>query len=214
MPPGSAPSATWQPGASTQIPENAQEDDTRWSVGGVWGRSTKRVMRSRSPSSAKLLEPGRWCKSAVAAAPGAAVLADQRRQIVIGQDVAIVDQQILAQFGQQLPAGARGAQRRLLEAVVDVHAEPCAVAQVRGELFGAVVQVDDQLAKAPRRQVAHDVLDDRHAADLQHRFGAIVAQGTQARAEPGTQDQRLHDQLPFRTCWMMCSAASSRLPQR
>ncbi len=59
-----------------------------------------------------------------------------------------------------------------------------------------VAEAEDELVVAPHRVVAHDVPEDRLAADLDHRLRDALGLLAHAHAEPAAEDHDLHDAGP------------------
>ncbi len=107
-----------------------------------------------------------------------------RLQIDDGQCVAIHQPQALSVGQAERPAGTAGrSEQRLLERVADADAVGGAVSQNRRDGVRQMMQVEDQIADALRRQALDDTLDERPAGDGQCGLGAPCRQRLQARAE-------------------------------
>ena len=112
---------------------------------------------------------------------GFAMMAHQRREIDVGQRVAADDEERRA--GQEVVRHldrARGAERRVLDDVVHLHAERAAVPEPRLDLVGEIVEGSDDLGEAVPPQQIDDVLHDRLAGDGRERFRAPRCQRTQS----------------------------------
>ncbi len=112
---------------------------------------------------------------------------DERAQIDVGEGVAGDDQERL--IPEELAARANpagGPQQLLLVAVGE------ALAEVLADRVREVVQVGDHLLEAVAIEQVEDVRHHRPIEHRHHRFGDLVRQGAQARAEAGREDHRLH----------------------
>ena len=110
------------------------------------------------------------------------VVPHDRAQVEVGQRIAADHQERLA--GEQVVRHlhrARGAERRVLDDVVHRHAVRAAVAEVRLDLVGEIVQRRDDLVEAVPLQQLDDQLHHRLAGNGRERFGSARGQ----RTKPG-----------------------------
>jgi len=80
----------------------------------------------------------------------------------------------------------------------DGHASPDTIRKYLFIDSGAMMGVDDESLDSRLPEMFHGVSDYRPPPQRQERFGAMVRQGSQARPQPGTQDEGGLD-TPFRT---------------
>ena len=86
----------------------------------------------------------------------------QRRQIDVGQRVAIHDQQFVVWHERECPTRTTGRpQKRRFPRIADRETEGASVTDGRGDGLGPVVQIDDRLGDARLAQPAQDVGDER-----------------------------------------------------
>ena len=119
----------------------------------------------------------------------ALVLGDDGGEVEVGQRVAGDDDEALAEqlFGVLDAAG--GAQRHLLDGVVDVHAQLAAVAEVVADGLGQEREGDDDVVDAVPLEQLDDVLHARLVGDRHHRLGLVAGERPQARPlSPGHHD--------------------------
>jgi hypothetical protein len=76
---------------------------------------------------------------------------------------------------------------------VDAHAEARAVAEVRLHDVAEPMQVDDDVLDAVTGELAHGVLDQRTAADFEHRLGTSCASVAEPRRGAGREQHGLPD---------------------
>ena len=110
---------------------------------------------------------------------------EQRREAAVGEHVAVDEQEVLGQVGDQAQR-ADGAERLGLERVVDARA-PGAVAEEGADEVGLVVHRQGDAAK-PAVQLAHQHLKNRVLADRHQRLRQDDRVGPQARALAAGED--------------------------
>ena len=81
------------------------------------------------------------------------------------------EEQPAAEFLRKVVQRSRRAQQPLLFRIMNPHAELRAVAEVRADRFGLMVQIDPDVPHTGRGQAAHVRLQHRLVVDAQHRLG-------------------------------------------
>jgi hypothetical protein len=90
-----------------------------------------------------------------------------------------------------------------------------AIADQRGHRLRQVVQVEDEILQARRRERPDDPFDERDTRDRQGRLGADERQRAQARGQPGCQQERWKHRLDVMAWVRVIEAVShgSRQPR-
>ena len=102
-----------------------------------------------------------------------------------------------------------GAERQLLDRVLDAHAERVAVAEVAADRLRHEGQRDHDLVEAVPAQQLEDVLDARLADDRHHRLRLVRGERPQACPLPTRHDDRLHRATSRLALITYCAAAAS-----
>ncbi len=90
-------------------------------------------------------------------------------------------------------------ERRLLDGVLDVHAERLAVAEVAADRLRQERDGDDHVFEAVSAEQLDDVLHARLADDRDHRLRLVRGERPEARALAAGHDDRLHSLAPLTT---------------
>src|SRR5208282_1239845 len=106
--------------------------------------------------------------------------------------VGILDKEMRGLF-----QAAAGIEQRLLARDFNTHAEVVVRYQVLHNHVGEVMNVDYYLANSEAAQAGERDLEQRAAVDFDQRFGTIVGEGAQARAQAGGQNHRFHWSIAF-----------------
>src|SRR3990170_719238 len=128
----------------------------------------------------------------------APVVAEEGRQRLVGQDIAVEgDDGVFARGQKPRPQleGAAASQRLLLQGVVHSKPEAGAVPEVPLDDLRLVAAEQDRVADAMAGQPAYLVLEDGLARDLDHRLGPVAGEGPQALALAARDDQGIHRQI-------------------
>ncbi len=145
----------------------------------------------------------------VTAAPFARCAATSDTEVDVAERVAGDDEKRLVEacFGQAYRAGR--AERLLLDRVVDRHAEPLAVAEVRPDRLRHERQRDHRLAHAVSTDELEDVLDAGLPDDRHHRLRLVRGERSQPRPLPACHDDRFHVPTSRRALSTYCPAANT-----
>ena len=92
---------------------------------------------------------------------------------------------------------AAGIEQHILARDFNAHPEIMVCFQVVENHVGEVMHVDDHFADSEFAQTRERNFEQRAAVDFDQRFGTIVGERTQARAEAGRENHRLHWPVPF-----------------
>jgi len=123
------------------------------------------------------------------------VVVDDGGEVVVGEGVAADDEEGVVEQALGELDRAGGAERHVLDAVVQAHAERLAVAEVVLDHVGEVLQRNHDLGDAVPFQEQQDVLHHRAIDDGDHRLGPAYRQGPQPRALATGHDDRFHGHL-------------------
>ena len=145
----------------------------------------------------------------VTAAPDLVVPVDEGAEIDVAERVAGDDEERLVEQAAREADGAGGAERQLLDRVLDVQVERVAVAEVAADRLRHERERDDDVVEAVPAQQLEDVLDARLADDRHHRLGLVRGEGAQACPLPTRHDDRLHRATSRRALITYCAAAAS-----
>ena len=127
-----------------------------------------------------------------------AVEGDQRAEVDVGEGVAADHEERLVQEVLGLLDRAGGAERRVLDGVLEPHAQLRAVAEVGADRLRQVGHRHDDVLDAVLPQQLDDVLDARLAGDRHHRLGLVRREGTQTRSLPSCHHDALDGPSPPR----------------
>ena len=142
-----------------------------------------------------------------------AVRGDQRRQIDVAQRVAGDHEERFVEASLRELHRAGGAERLLLDRVVDVHVEGLALAEVRANRLRHERERDDDLVHPVLSQQVEDVLHTRLADDRHHRLGLVRGQGPQAGPLPAGHHDCLHLRTSRIALATYCPAAATANPR-
>ena len=127
------------------------------------------------------------------------VKADHARKIDGAKDIDVVDDEgLLRAFAglQEKPSGffeaAASVEQNLLAGDFNAHAEVAIGLEVFDDFVCEVMDIENDLADAKGTQAAEGELKEGTAADSDQRFGAVVGERTQARAQTGGENHGLH----------------------
>jgi hypothetical protein len=127
------------------------------------------------------------------------VKADHARKIDGAEDINVVDDEGLSRaFAglQEKPGGfleaAAGVEQNLLARDFNAHAEVLVGMEVIDDFVGEMMDVENDFANAEDAQAAEGELKESTAGDGDQRFGAVIGERTQARAQAGGENHRLH----------------------
>ena len=87
---------------------------------------------------------------------------------------------------------AAGVEQHLFARDLDAHAEVVVRLQIFDDHVGKVMHIDDHFANSKGAQAREGDLQQRAPGDFHQRFGTIVGERTQARAQAGGQNHRFH----------------------
>ena len=114
-----------------------------------------------------------------------AVRVDDGGEVRAGQHVAVEDQDVArGEVLEDVADAAAGAQRLVLDDVLDLQAERRAVAEVVGEGLGQVGRAEHDPPHARRAGTREQVGEERDAGGRQHRLGGGEGERPQPRALP------------------------------
>ncbi len=125
-----------------------------------------------------------------------AVERDERRQVEVAEGVAGDDEERVVELAGRKAHGTGGAGRRVLDRVLDVHAERLAVGEVAADRLRQEGDGHDHVVHAVGAEQLEDVLHARLADDRDHRLRLIRRQRAQARALAAGHDDGLHAGRP------------------
>ena len=145
---------------------------------------------------------------------GLVVPVDERAEIDVAERVAGDDEERLVEQAAGEADGAGGAERQLLDRVLDVQVERLAVAEVASDRLRHERERDHDVVEAVTTQQLEDVLDARLADDRDHRLGLVRGERAQARPLATRHHDRLHAATSRRALTTYCAAASKRKPER
>lgn len=106
-----------------------------------------------------------------------------------GEDVAVGDDHGQGRRGPEESERACSSQPFRFVDVLDIGAEGRAIAKVVLDHLGLVVDRDEDVAKTLLHDVADDGLEQRPAADIEHRLRQVACQRARAFAEAACHDQ-------------------------
>ena len=145
------------------------------------------------------------------------VRVDEGAEVDVAQRVAGDHEEGLVEALVREPHGAGGAERLLLDGVVDVDTERLAVAEVRADRLRHEREGDDDLVHPVAPQQVDDVLHARLPDDRHHRLRLVRGERPQARPLPTGHHDRLHAFTSRTALTRYCtpaSTASARLIQK
>ena len=143
---------------------------------------------------------------------GAALLAverDERAQVDVAERVARDDEEGVVERIACQPDRAGGAERQLLDRVLDVQAEGLAGAEVAADRLRQERERDDDVLEAVLLQELEDVLHARLADDRHHRLRLVRRERAQARALAAGHDDGFHVRTSRRALRTYCAAATT-----
>lgn len=120
-------------------------------------------------------------------------------QIQIRQHIAVDHKKGVIKVALQLLDGPCGTQHGILWGIGYLHAKIVAIAEVVGDEFTLVMEVDGNLGYAVALEQLDDVFQQRLAPDGQHSFGAIQGQRPQSSSFTGCEDDRFDGCWPIQT---------------
>src|SRR6266700_2501796 len=121
-----------------------------------------------------------------------AVEVDDLLQVHIRERIAGDDDEGVVELPARQPDGAGGAERRLLDGVLDVDAERLPVAEVAADGLRQEGDCDDHVLHSVAAQKLDDVLHAGLADDRNHRLRLVRRQWAKARALAAGHDDRFH----------------------
>src|SRR5919108_244687 len=121
-----------------------------------------------------------------------AVEVDEPAQVDVAERVARDDEERVVEAVAREGHGAGGAERRLLDGVLDREPERLAVAEVAPDLLRQEGDGDDHVLEPMRSDELEDVLHARLADDRHHRLRLVRGQRPEARALAAGHDDGLH----------------------
>ena len=121
-----------------------------------------------------------------------AVELDEPGQVDVAEGVAGDDEERVVELAAREPHGARGAERRLLDRVLDRQTEAVAVAEVAPDRLRQERHGHDHVLEPMGPEQLEDVLHARLADDRDHRLGLVRRQRAQAGPLPSRHHDRLH----------------------
>ena len=142
---------------------------------------------------------------------------DELAEVDVAERVARDDEEGVVELvgGQRHRAG--GAERRLLDRVLDLHPQRLAVAEVAADRLRQERDRDDDVLEAVLAQELEDVLHARLADDRHHRLRLVGRERPQACALPTCHDDGLHfrtSRLALRRYWTSVTAARPKPIQK
>ncbi len=143
---------------------------------------------------------------------GLLVPVDQRAEVDVAECVPGDDEEGVVELLACETDGAGGAERQLLDGVLDVDAERLTVAEVAADRLRHERERDDDLVHSVPTQQLDDVLDARLADDRDHRLRLVRGQRPQPRPLPTRHHDSLHAFTSRRAFCMYWSAAMSASP--
>jgi hypothetical protein len=117
---------------------------------------------------------------------------DDLLQVHVRERVARDDDERVVELRAREPDGAGGAERRLLDRVLDVDAEGLAVAEVAADRLRQERDGDDHVLEAVLAKEVDDVLHARLADDRNHRLRLVRGQRPQPRPLAAGHDDASH----------------------
>ena len=105
---------------------------------------------------------------------------------------------------------ASGIEQDILTRDFNAHAEVVVCFQILHDHVGEVMDVDDHFANSEIAQARERDLQQRAAVDFDQRFGAIVGERPQARAQAGGENHRFHCCLHGLIAFIEFSCSCSR----
>ena len=124
--------------------------------------------------------------------PALAVELDELAEVDVAEGVARDDEDGVVELSGGEPDGAGGAERRLLDRVLDPQAEPLAGPEVAADRLRQERERDDHVVEAVALEQLEDVLHARLADDRHHRLRLVRGQRPQPRALPTRHHDRSH----------------------
>jgi hypothetical protein len=121
-----------------------------------------------------------------------AVEGDERTQVDVAERVAGDDEEGVVERVAREADGAGGAERELLDGILDVEPEPLPRAEIAADRLGQERERDDHVLEAVLLEELQDVLHARLADDRHHRLGLVRRERAQARALAAGHHDRLH----------------------
>jgi len=121
-----------------------------------------------------------------------AVVRDGRRDVAVGKDVAVPDDEVVVLFAEQagdVREAAAGLEQHGLMDELRFGVAETAFGEGGGPRLGAVMGVDQEPARARGAEFLHRLQDHGPSADREQRFRAVCGERTQARAEAGSEDE-------------------------
>jgi len=139
----------------------------------------------------------------------AAVLVKETIERQIGQNVAVHDQKIVGQIGDQAQR-RHGAERFILHGIVDFDIPSAAVAEIGADDFGLVIDGERDVRKAAGDQLPDDDFEDGLIADRHQRLRQRDGERVQAGApSAGEDDSAAHGwSLMAARSWLLSSWVS------
>ena len=117
---------------------------------------------------------------------------DDRRQVDVGQHVAVQDDGPLVEEVERVADGAAGAERGVLDGVADAHAERTPVAEDGLDALRAVGHGEDDLAYPGAGEQVELVAEERPVDDRHDGLRRRERQGSQPRPLAAGQDDSFH----------------------
>ena len=146
------------------------------------------------------------------------VRGDQRGQVDVAERVPGDDDEGLGERVAREPHGAGGAQRLLLDRVLDRQSHRLAGAEVAANRLRHEGERDDDVLEPVRLQQLEDVLHARLADDRHHRLRLVRRERPQARALAACHDDGFHGRPTSRraltTYWTAATSANATPPQK